>query len=96
MGAVVLSPHLSDTKQFDPITRESDYAHLKAIDDCDILFICNKDGYIGETTACEIYYASALRKTIVFWREPEDNNRLKCIPHEHWNNIKIVGVHSNE
>lgn len=96
LGAVILSPHLSNTKQFDPITRETDYAHLKAIDDCDILFICNKDGYIGETTACEIYYASALRKTIVFWKEPGDNNRLKCIPHEHWNNIKIVGVHSNE
>lgn len=96
LGAIILSPHLSDTKQFDPITRETDYAHLKAIDDCDILFVCNKDGYIGETTACEIYYASALRKTIVFWKEPEDNYRLKCIPHEHWNNIKIVGVHSNE
>jgi len=95
LGAVILSPQLSDTKQFYPITWETDYAHLKAIDDCDILFVCNKDGYIGETTACEIYYASALRKTIVFWTEPEDNNRLKCIPHEHWNNIKIVGVHSN-
>lgn len=81
-----------------PITTASDYRHLRAIDDCDILFICNKDGYIGESTACEIYYASALRKTIVFWAEPDkdDSKRLYCIPHEHWNNIKIIGVHENE
>ena len=96
LGAVILSPQFTGKNQFYPITRETDYAHLKAIDDCDILFVCNKDGYIGETTACEIYYASALRKTIVFWTEPSDNHRLKCIPHEHWNNIKIVGVHNDE
>ena len=30
-----------------PITTASDYRHLRAIDDCDILFICNKDGIIS-------------------------------------------------
>lgn len=97
LGASILSPNFEGDK-LTPITTASDYRHLRAIDDCDILFICNKDGYIGESTACEIYYASALRKTIVFWAEPDkdDSKRLYCIPHEHWNNIKIIGVHENE
>ena len=98
LGAKITSPKFDKGNKLYPITTESEYAHLKAIDDCDILFVCNKDGYIGRSTACEIYYASALRKTIVFWNNPQDpqqskdEDRLYCIPHEHWNHIKIVGV----
>ena len=98
LGAKITSPQFDKEDQLFPITTKSEYAHLKAIDDCDILFVCNKDGYIGRSTACEIYYASALRKTIVFWTDPQDEqsnkdeDRLYCIPHEHWNHIKIVGV----
>lgn len=98
LGAKITSPQFDKENKLYPITTKSEYAHLKAIDDCDILFVCNKDGYIGRSTACEIYYASALRKTIVFWADPQDaqsnkdEDRLYCIPHEHWNHIKIVGV----
>ena len=91
LGAVVLSPRLDS-----PITDESEYKHLKAIDDCDVLFICNKDGYIGESTKCEIYYAYALRKTIAFWKEPEYKERLSFIPHEKWEPISSLLKSQNE
>ena len=90
MGANVLSPPILNGKLAQEITADSEYEHLKAIDECDVLFVCNRadDGYIGETTKCEIYYAYAMRKTIAFWREPPDDKRLSFIPHEHWGAIK--------
>lgn len=58
-------------------------------------FVCNKsrNGYIGTSTKCEIYYAYALKKTIAFWQEPtfeegEDTHKLlSFIPIEVWSNI---------
>lgn len=90
MGANVLSPPIVSGKLAQEITADTEYEHLKAIDECDVLFVCNRadDGYIGETTKCEIYYAYAMRKTIAFWREPPDDKRLSFIPHEHWGAIK--------
>lgn len=88
MGASVLSPRLSDGK-LAPISDDSEYEHLRAIDLCDVLFICNKDGEscsIGESTKCEIYYAYALRKTIIFWKKPTQD-RLAFIPNEQWDSI---------
>ena len=87
LGATVLSPSFIG-KNLGDITKESDYQHLKAIDDCDVLFICNKDQYIGESTRCEIYYAYAIRKTIAFWNQPDDKERFSFIPHEHWEPIQ--------
>lgn len=83
-GANVLSPSLDNLGE---ITTETDYFHLKAIDDCDVLFVCNKDKYVGESTRCEIYYAYAIRKTIAFWNQPDDEERFAFIPHEHWEQI---------
>lgn len=88
MGVSVLSP-IPINGKLAPITDDSEYEHLRAIDQCDVLFISNKDGEsdsIGESTKCEIYYAYALRKTIVFWKKP-DQERLSFIPNEHWGNI---------
>lgn len=92
MGANVLSPMVLDGRLARSISEDSEYEHLKAIDECDVLFICNQgdDGYIGESTKCEIYYAYALKKTIAFWREPPDDRRLSFIPHEHWGSIKLL------
>lgn len=92
MEANVLSPPIIDGKLSETITADTEYAHLKAIDECDVLFICNRaeNGYIGESTKCEIYYAYALRKTIAFWHEPPADKRLSFIPHEHWGAIRSL------
>ena len=87
IGATVISPAItSDGKLARAITPDTEYDYLKAIDDCDVLLVCNNrsDGYLGESTQCEIYYAYALRKTVAFWREPPADKRLSFIPREHW------------
>jgi nucleoside 2-deoxyribosyltransferase len=91
IGATVLSPSVtSDRTLAKEITADTEYEHLKAIDDCDVLFICNNrdDGYLGESTKCHIYYAYAQKKTIAFWREPLADKQLSFIPHEYWEPIK--------
>jgi len=72
------------------ISPDTEYDHLKAIDDCDVLFICNGDdnGYLGDSTKCQIYYAYAQKKTIAFWREPSENERISFIPSEDWGTIE--------
>ena len=95
MGVAVLSPAVTpDGELAKDITPETEYDHLQAIDECDVLFVCNKskNGYIGETTKCEIYYAYALRKTIAFWKKPPDDKRLSFIPIEHWGTIKSLVI----
>lgn len=95
MGAHVLSPSITaDGKLAKKITPDTEYEHLKAIDECDVLFICNKNKgeRIGKSTSCEIYYAYALRKTIAFWCEPPENKELSFIPREHWGAIKALVI----
>ena len=90
MNANVSSPVFQNNKLL-KITDETEYGHLCRIRDCDLLFICNKeDGYIGRHTYGEIYYAFALHKTIAFWKEPEDVDRLAFIPHEQWEQIQSL------
>jgi pyrimidine deaminase RibD-like protein len=89
IGANVLSPSITaDEELARLITPDTEYEHLKAIDECDLLFICNKDGYIGESTIGEIYYAYASRKTIAFWKEPPEDKLLSFIPREYWGTIE--------
>lgn len=89
MGATVLSPRIKSDGSLEEITTETQYKHLKAIKECDMLFICNKsdDGYIGESTKCEIYYAYALNKTIAFWHEPPNDSQISFIPNERWGEV---------
>jgi purine or other phosphorylase family 1 len=96
IGVTVLSPQFDDDgKLLKDVSADTECDHLKAIDDCDVLFVCNKsrNGYIGTSTKCEIYYAYALKKTIAFWQEPtfeegEDTHKLlSFIPIEVWSNI---------
>lgn len=96
IGVTVLSPQFDDEGNLlRDISADTECDHLKAIDDCDVLFVCNKsrNGYIGTSTKCEIYYAYALKKTIAFWQEPifdteQDTHRLlSFIPIEIWSNI---------
>jgi nucleoside phosphorylase len=93
MGSTVLSPVItSDGKLAKEITADSEYEHLKAIDDCDVLFICNNNDYLGESTKCHIYYAYAQKKTIAFWREPSGDKQLSFIPHEQWEAITVKNL----
>lgn len=92
-GLTVLSPRIVNEKLL-PQTTESHRKHASAIRECDLLFVSNKNGYIGDQTGREIYGAYLLNKPIGFWKEPVwkesdaeegfDNNRLDYIPHEQW------------
>lgn len=83
MGATVLSPRVVD-RNLSKTTTATDVKHACAIRDCDLLFVSNKDGYVGDQTGREIYGAYLLNKPIAFWREPEEEKRLSYIPHEQW------------
>jgi hypothetical protein len=69
-GNIVLSVgvfgHSSDEeKKFDQNTKEMlEDIHLRKIDMSDEIFVINKGGYIGESTAKEIEYAKAIWKPI--------------------------------
>lgn len=86
MGATVLSPRIVNGK-LSRQTRATDITHANAIRECDLLFVSNKDKYIGEQTAREVYGAFILNKPIAFWREPNNVERLEYIPHEQWWNL---------
>lgn len=43
--------------------------HLKRIEISDAIFVCNIDGYIGESTKNEIEYAKKLNKEIIYYDE---------------------------
>lgn len=86
MGATVLSPRIVNGK-LSKQTPATDIRHANAIRECDLLFVSNKDGYVGDQTGREIYGAYLLNKPIAFWREPKNVERLDYIPHEQWWNL---------
>lgn len=87
----IISPFLDiKGKTLIPITQQTIYEHFQAIENCDLLFVCNKDGHIGISTAIEIGYASAKRKTIAFWKSPSNEIELSSIPQEKWDVVKIL------
>lgn len=94
MGATVLSPRIVEGK-LSKTTNATDVKHASAIRECDLLFVSNKDKYIGDQTGREIYGAYLLNKPIAFWREPEEDKRLSYIPHEQWWNL-IRFLENNE
>ena len=51
-----------------------DELHLRKIDLCDVVYVVNVGGYIGESTAREIAYARSLGKEIVFYQQPATSN----------------------
>lgn len=89
LGATVLSPRINEHGELGDITPDSEHEHLKAIRECDMVFIANKDedGYIGETTKCEIYFAHALYKPIALWHKPPKESQMSFIPWEIWEDI---------
>lgn len=92
-GLTVLSPKLSNG-QLREQTLETQYDHIQALRDCDLLFVCNKDGYIGDQTKREVFAAYVLNKPIAFWTEPPQektntfsNDDFNYIPHEAWERL---------
>lgn len=98
-GLTVLSPRIVNDK-LEPQSIETHRKHANAIRECDLLFVSNKNGYIGEQTGREIYGAYLLSKPIAFWVKPVwgntdnpdgfDNRNLDYIPHELWNQFMRV------
>ena len=43
--------------------------HLKRIEISDAIFVCNINGYVGESTKNEIEYAKKLNKEIIYYDE---------------------------
>lgn len=71
LGLHLLPPNYSGIKphhqaEAEGIAEAMDALHLRKIDMADEVFIVNVDGYIGESTRREIWYAEKLGKTIKY------------------------------
>lgn len=63
--SVGLFGHSGDNEVWQEGTKEMlDDMHRRKIDMADGIFVINKDGYIGESTQREIYYALSLGKEV--------------------------------
>jgi len=71
-GCIVLAPGVF-AHAGDPITDEEkkrlDELHLRKIDMADHVAVVCPGGYIGESTAKEIEYATKIGKTIGYWED---------------------------
>lgn len=53
-----------------------DVVHFGKIDNSDAIFVLDVDGYIGESTRREIFYAQMKQKAVYFLSEESDRNDL--------------------
>jgi hypothetical protein len=74
-GAIALGCHLlpkcySDREhhlaEYEGVAEAMDQLHLRKIDIADELFVVNENGYIGESTAREIEYATKQSKRVTY------------------------------
>lgn len=70
-GYVVLSVglfgHSGSPEAFEPTTKKMlDEIHRRKIDMSDMIFVINKDGYIGEGTRSEIDYAEKMGRSVIY------------------------------
>ncbi len=83
-GAIVLSLHLMPAgypcagdhlAEAEGVAAQMDELHLRKIDLSDEIFVVNKGGYIGQSTAREIEYAKRKGKPVNFlepiWTDPD-------------------------
>ena len=77
-GNCVLTPVLRKDKKINEEEKKIlKKIHFKKIEMSDIVFILNKDDYIGESTKLEIEYAEMLNKEIVYYSELIDKKEKK-------------------
>lgn len=67
-GAIVLAPDVVDGPVDETVKAELDRAHRVKIDLADRVVVVTRDGYVGESTACEIAYAASAGKPIEYRR----------------------------
>ena len=68
--SVGLFGHSGDTEVFSENKKEMlDDMHKRKIDMADEIFVINKNGYIGSSTASEIEYAKNTGKVVVFMEQ---------------------------
>lgn len=74
-GCIVLSPeiygHYGDTMAKEEKQR-LDRMHLAKISMSDMIFVINKNGYIGESTKREIEWAKQLEKKIIYLEDIDE------------------------
>jgi hypothetical protein len=63
--------HFHNTEQGALIKMRLDYLHFQKIAMADAVFVINKDGYIGESTAREIRMAEALGILVAYMDKPQ-------------------------
>lgn len=82
-GTEVLSPRFTEPKnpgeEFVVFSGEEGMSplelerhHLRSIEECDALIVCDPDGYVGASALIEIGYAQSLGKRIIFVEKPEE------------------------
>lgn len=47
---------------------------MAKIDLANVVYVCNVDGYIGESTSKELAYARSINKTICYYVKPEEGD----------------------
>ena len=75
-GFIVLTVGVFGHSLSEPLSEETkiklDELHKRKIDMCDIVYVINPNGYIGDSTNSEIVYASELDKTIYYFSNGVD------------------------
>ena len=84
-GFMVLQPgvwgkhkyfHSDDTDtEAQEYKKELDELHFRKIEISDVVYIINKDGYIGESTRSEIEHAKAMKKPVVYMFDEKTGKR---------------------
>lgn len=69
-----------DLKEYErvEIKRKLDNLHFRKIEIADEVLILNVGGYVGESTANELFYATKLGKTIRWWEPDNISEALIC------------------
>ena len=74
--SVSLFGHADHPEVFDPhIKNTLDAVHKQKIRMSDMIFVINKDGYIGDSTKSEILYAIDHAKDVAFLEDLDDERR---------------------
>jgi len=76
-GFVILETDLHDLSS--PVIRHIEGKVLRHIRECDFLYVCNPEGYIGLSTAFEIGFAHAHGKKIITSDLPTDSTIFEFV-----------------
>lgn len=80
-GYIVLSPLVYNQSGSNPecgieAKKILDYVQKEKIRESDLVFVIDKDSYIGSSTKDQIEYAKLLNKNILYYSKGEDNKLI--------------------